>query len=277
MAAPALPPCPRCESFAPRFAGIEACTRCGLGHTLAGTAAADVQDYVNHDHSCGLQRQDYFAGLCRKYVEGLPAGRALDVGCAQGELVRELEGRGWVAHGIDSFRGFAADGKQFFRASLEEFAQEEPYDLVTMVHSLEHMSDPVGALGRVARLLGKGGHLLIIVPHFGGVCSRMMGAGWHWLNPEHHVYHYTIAGLANVLHRGGFTVETVNTYSGYAPSPGQIYLSQRDFYDRGIGSIQPLRSLVFRANTLLRPAWNRVVDWRKDGLELQVLAAPASA
>lgn len=264
--------CPNCPFFKPRFFGIETCVHCGLGRTVQNTQRVEDQDYFSLNQTDRRSRLDYFNELYIKYFQSLCPGRFLDIGCSHGDLVRVLADKGWIAHGIDSYRGFPADGKNFFRASLENYQQAEPYDLITMIHSFEHMPDPVRALEHVAQLLSANGVVLIVVPNFGGLWSRMLGDHWHMLRPDHHVYHYTCAAISHILNRCGFLIIKTKTYSGYAPSPWQIRLAERRFYESGWGAVQPFKSLLFRVNSLIRPFFNAWIDYRKDGAEIHVLA-----
>lgn len=267
-----LPECPDCMSFEEHYADIERCTKCGLGRTVTVTRSSDDQNYLAPDQP-GQPRVKYFQKLFRWYFRHLPPGRALDVGCARGEFVREFARYGWTAHGLDAYHGFPADEQRFFRADLAAFTTSERYDVVTMIHSFEHLADPIGALARVRELVRPAGMLLIVVPNVQGLWSRQVGRRWDMLNPEEHPFHYTPAALRNVLHRGGFSVTTERTYSAYSvPSPWQVALSERQFYERGFGAYQPVRSLVFRVNRWLRPLVNRVVDWRNDGAEIHILS-----
>lgn len=264
--------CPDCDFFERKYADVESCAKCGLARTVALTRPSDAQNYLAPDQP-GQPRVQYFQKLFRWYFRHLPPGRSLDVGCARGEFVREFARHGWTAHGIDAYREFPADEQRFFRADLASFTTTERYDAITMIHSFEHLADPIGALTRVRALLRPTGTLLIVVPNVRGRWSRQTGRQWDMLNPEEHPFHYTPVGLRNVLRRGGFAIREERTYSAYSvPSPWQVFLSESHFYEQGFGAYQPLRSLIFRANRWLRPLVNRVVDWRNDGAEIHTLS-----
>lgn len=262
-----------CPEFRPTYAGIEVCPACGLGRTIAGTAPSDEQNYLDPREVGGAERPDYFRSLFDTYCDKEVPGRALDIGCGRGEWVRLLNARGWTAHGIDAFREFKPDNIHFFRAGLEDYSPDKPYDFITLIHCFEHLADPVTSLEQLAQLLTPGGRLLIVVPNFGGAWSRLLGPNWHMLRPDHHAFHYTPRSLAGLLQNCGYRTVRTSTYSGYAPSIIQLWLDQINFYGQGIGSVQPLRSLIFRTNTLLRPLLNRRLDTLLDGAEIQVLAS----
>ena len=194
------------------------------------------------------------------------------MGCGRGELVELLTKHGWTAHGIDSYHGFEADGKRYFKTSLDQYDPEQQYELISMVHSFEHMSDPLDALNRVGSLLRPDGVVLVVVPNFGGIWSQLLGCRWHMLRPDDEAFHYSPEGLCKVMERCGFRCKHLRTFSGYAPSPWQIQLIESSFYETGAGRFPMLGSLVSRTNLLLQPLLNRVVDLQKRGAEIQLVA-----
>ena len=187
-----------CPEFLPTYAGIEVCPDCGLGRTIAGTAAADEQDYLDPQEVGGADRPEYFRVLFDTYCKDVMPGRALDIGCGRGEWVRLLKTRGWTAHGIDAFHDFKSDNISFFRANLDNYSPDLPYDFITLIHCFEHLADPVASLKRLEGLLKPGGRLLIIVPNFGGAWSRLLAGNWHMLRTDHHVFHYTPKSLTRI-------------------------------------------------------------------------------
>jgi SAM-dependent methyltransferase len=160
-----------------------------------------------------------------------------------------------------------------FRANLDNYSPDLPYDFITLIHCFEHLADPVASLKRLEGLLKPGGRLLIIVPNFGGAWSRLLAGNWHMLRTDHHVFHYTPKSLTRFLQNCGYHVLRTSTCSQYAPSILQLRLERSDFYRRSIGSIRPLRSLISRMNVLLRAPFNRRLDDMLEGAEVQALAS----
>ncbi|MFI6292744.1 class I SAM-dependent methyltransferase [Nonomuraea sp. NPDC050790] len=103
-------------------------------------------------------------------LANVPAGcaRALDVGCGDGLLARELSARSAGVTGLDVSPEMIAAAKaaggrpdyllaDFLTADLPESS----YDFVTSVATIHHM-DFTGALTRMSRLLRPGGRLVVI-------------------------------------------------------------------------------------------------------------------
>lgn len=120
----------------------------------------------------------------------LSAGsRLLDVGAGAGGLVGHAANRGVLAKGLDG------DPQNVNRAedrgldvvcadAFEPDLGDEQFDIVTMIHFIEHFSPPDAArlLKLYAGMLVPGGRLLLMTPNF---------ADWHvashlfWLDPTH--------------------------------------------------------------------------------------------
>lgn len=98
------------------------------------------------------------------YIRGK---RWLDFGCGLGGMLNELAAEAAWAVGLEPSKERAAivsaKGHQVI-TRLDEVA-DGSVDIVTMFHVLEHLTDPVGILNSLRRVLSPGGKLLIEVPH----------------------------------------------------------------------------------------------------------------
>jgi SAM-dependent methyltransferase len=145
-----------------------------------------------------------------------PGARSiLDVGCGQGELLRDLAARfpGAEVAGADVSEQSLADSRRrnpsfdLFQLDLEgpPLEARHPdrigrYDLVVCSEVLEHIADDALAARRLAALLAPGGHLLVTVP--GGKMSRydeVIG----------HQRHYRRGDIQRLLSGAGLSVGEV--------------------------------------------------------------------
>lgn len=263
--------CPDCEFYVVKDDTYAECDRCGTAKTIKSVTANTEQDYVTKSPEDRIRRQKYFRNLRRTRLKDLPKGVMLDVGCADGILLNEMESAGWTVQGIDSYDGMQTVPNRIYRSDLLDFIPDERFDLITLIHSFEHMKEPKKVTNKIRNLLKVEGLVLVIVPNYGGSWSKAAGKEWFMLNPAHHYYHYTIAGMINVFQQQGFDVVSVHTHSSYAPSKLQMRLAEIKFYERGVASIQPLRSLLFRSVSALRLLTNWWTDKQLRGAEIQLL------
>lgn len=93
--------------------------------------------------------------------------RWLDFGCGLGGMLDELASQAAFAAGLEPNQDRAsivtAKGHQVVMG-LDEL-EDDSLDIITMFHVLEHLTDPVGVLTSLRRVLRPGGRLLIEVPH----------------------------------------------------------------------------------------------------------------
>lgn len=107
----------------------------------------------------------------------LPGARALDAGCGAGRLSLMCATRATAVVGVDFSEGAiaiaslcadACDVKNtsFVCEDLTRFSDPEPFDLVTLIGTLEHVPDPVESLRDLNRHLRPGGIAVVSCPNF---------------------------------------------------------------------------------------------------------------
>ena len=140
---------------------------------------------------------------------GFPrGGTVLDVGCGGGATLRAFSERGgWQLFGQELDRRdlpllrAIPSFESLFTCPLSQIPRR--FDLVTMVHSLEHFIHPARALQHLRSKIAAGGRLFVEVPDAG-------------VNPfdclvADHMVHFTAVTLADLAVRAGFAPDCVST------------------------------------------------------------------
>lgn len=154
--------------------------------------------------------------LSRRLTDaGLKEGRILDVGCGGGVFLATFTAGnpGWQACGFEPNQDFAKmvaervgisvqSGKQY-RAGLFTGG----FDVITCIHVLEHIVDPVSFLREMAADLNPGGTVFIEVPEIEDF------VGWpidddRFMSP--HFYYYAPESLQTVVERAGLLVDVIS-------------------------------------------------------------------
>lgn len=164
-------------------------------------------------------RQRAFFGI--SHFELIPTsenpGRALEVGCGSGELLRALMQMGWETEGLE-WDPLAAEnarrntGLPVMVGDLRELKiSSESFQLVVLHHVIEHIDDPVATLGRIAELLAPGGRVVLVYPNPDAFGASLFRVHWaHWDPPRHLVFpaRSALNGVAQLVN---LTLTTVRT------------------------------------------------------------------
>lgn len=260
-------------SFVPYCEQVEICETCGLGRSLSTGRAAELQDYVQHNSADRESKTAHLLWVFKRYLQAAEPGALLDIGCADGTLLDIAAAEGWRATGLDSYQQSNCRHPIVIGRFLQHDFDER-FDVLTMIHSFEHMDDPRATLRKCRSLLNNDGRLLVVVPNFGGWWARVMGQDWQWLNVHDHPYHYTEAALIRLVEQTGFRVEICRTSSRFAPSLLEMALSAKRVFDWPGLRIWPIRSALYRLSSHLGIVCNPIGDFLKQGAELHILARP---
>jgi len=170
---------------------------------------AEGAEQAVFDQSSGeasSRSQRLLTALCREI--DLPAkGRMLDVGCGNGAMLRAFSKAttGWSMAGTelsDKYRRLVEDipgVESLYTCKPEEVPGQ--FDLVSMVHVLEHIPEPAAFLDRLLPKLVPGGLLVVELPY-------------HVANPFEllivdHCTHFAAATATSLLERSGLEVLSV--------------------------------------------------------------------
>jgi len=168
-------------------------------------------------------------GLTADRLEGLravlgdhPVQRLLDVGCGLGFFLRALH-ETWPdaeAQGVELVDQAASraerPGVEVLRRPWEQVdLPAGEFDIVTLIHFLEHQTDPGADIVRAADLLRPNGALVVEVPRLDGWGRRLIGR-WYWPHlPPQHLQVFSTAGLSKLLEDRGLEVGFVRSRKGY--------------------------------------------------------------
>jgi 2-polyprenyl-3-methyl-5-hydroxy-6-metoxy-1,4-benzoquinol methylase len=150
-----------------------------------------------------------------------PGGRLLDVGCGSGLYLHAFQRLGWEACGVEISAPVAEQARQtlglrIFTGVLEEARfPDGHFDVVTLLHVLEHLPDPVGTLREVSRILKPEGIVVLAVPNFRSAGALIFRSYWFPLDVPRHLYHFSAHTLWNLLTKvDGIRPVRVNYFPG---------------------------------------------------------------
>ena len=132
----------------------------------------------NQEYKDGLRKYAYdFDSILRHYMlrtlgPWFRDGKALEMGCYQGEVTEMLARRFpdlTVIEASDELvaaaRARVGGAVRFIHGLFEDVEIEERFDSIVLMHTLEHLDDPVRVLSKVRGWLSAAGRLFVVVPN----------------------------------------------------------------------------------------------------------------
>lgn len=196
------------------------CKRCGLVVHARIPTDAELAEFYAHQY-----RQDYHGETtpsARRVVRAWrngeriyrqladyvkPGDRVFEVGAGIGCNVKVFQEQGCLSSGIEPGEGFWQFSREKLRANiarcdLMQIAPEPRYELVLLVHVIEHLASPTQALTRIRKLLHPGARLYVECPNLAAPFARRSRL-FHFA----HIHNFTPKTLTMLAEKCGYEVE----------------------------------------------------------------------
>ena len=235
------------------------------GRTLVDRALTRLAWSVDGRRNVELQA----SGLERYGIRS-PAALC-DIGCGNGGLLRRMATAGFKVVGVepdaDACRAATSGGMRVVRGSAEDMPAEiaaARFNVVTMMHVLEHALDPIVSVENAAKLLAPGGVFLVETPNNGCLGAGDAGTDWRWLDVPRHVNFFTVRSLAAICERAGLEIVGID-YNGYTRQFGAEWIAEEQEIRRRLAAFadpeatpsSPANGRLRAASLLVRTAFAR--------------------
>lgn len=194
----------------------------------------------------------------KKYKRG---GKALDVGCGNGEFILAMQRHSFDAWGVEinsaakEFTDRRLEGRIIYKDIEECGFSPKSFDIITMFQSLEHIYDLGALFTEINRVLKDDGLLYICVPDSDFFEARLFGPYYYNLEIPRHLYFFTRKSLEALLLKHGFKVTILLKESLYemVSTPASFYHGIWNFLsDRGIRINNAIKSLTYVPLVMIR-------------------------
>lgn len=209
------------------------CLNCGLIYQNPRLSPQEIEEHYPPEYdsfqsedgdyeNLGSRISKFGLSKRRRFVSSLKnGGKLLDVGCATGNFLHEMQSApGWDLFGIEinehaaniAHRKYALN---VFHGVIEEANYPEDFfDVITLWDVLEHLPDPKSTLNEVHRVLKKNGRLVLRVPNGGSWDAKLFRKYWFGLDAPRHYYVFNQQTIRNLLEMSGFQVTLINCSIG---------------------------------------------------------------
>ena len=172
--------------------------------------AGGIEQSVFNDQGSAQTRSRQMLEFVRQRGAFPTQGKVLDIGCGNGSFLAEFSRNfsQWELHGLE-YNSKHLDALQsiprFHKLHSQNLSAISPkqFDLICLIHTLEHIVNPLQFLKDVANLLTDDGVLFIQVPHYPENPFELFTAD--------HASHFTVGSLSHLLTNCGFAVQSVTT------------------------------------------------------------------
>lgn len=167
----------------------------------------------------------------RKFLDlqsylGRAANSYLDVGCSTGRFLRLAAESGVPTEAVAGIEldaalveKLVAEGLQVECARVEDSSllRQRSFDLVTMFHVIEHVSDPRTVIAALAASLSPGGVLAMETPNLDSLDARLFRRRyWGGYHIPRHWHVFTPASITRALEEAGLELVTIRYQTGHS-------------------------------------------------------------
>lgn len=175
--------------------------------------------YANYFEGMKINRRTFYERLKRIEKKFGRKGKLLDIGAALGDCLMEAKKLGWKditglevsKYAVKEAKERGLNVKQGVLNS-NTFSNNE-FDIVLYQDVIEHITDIVGEVKKVKRILKPGGLLYMVTPDIGGWWHKILGSWWYHYKPGEHVTYFSEKTIRKLYEDAGYkNVETRKTY-----------------------------------------------------------------
>lgn len=141
-------------------------------------------------------------------------GNFLDVGCGLGYFLLTMKNLGMNPYGIEPGKiDYELADKynlNIYNENLLDIKFDENFfDVISLNHVFEHVSNPSETMKELSRILKKDGYLIIRIPLADSYAFKFFGRYWGQLDTPRHLFIFTSENLKKYGLKNGFEIENI--------------------------------------------------------------------
>ena len=181
----------------------------------------ESEDYISHTdgkrtlfekmyHLVKKRAINQKIGLIEYWQSG--TGTVLDIGCGTGDFLAEAKKNNWKTVGMEPSSKAKTSAKQKGICLVESYDELEDhyFDVITMWHVLEHVSDLENQIKELKRLVKPTGTIIIAVPNFKSYDASYYGTFWAAYDVPRHLWHFSKTAMEKLFAKQNLKLKKVN-------------------------------------------------------------------
>lgn len=203
---------------------IVKCVNCGFHYTNPRPDNNELGKYYISDHYIShnnanntlfektyqLIRKVAIIGKYNLIAETVKRGSILDIGCGTGDFLNKCKNKKWNTKGIEPSDLARKKAIEIHDLNVEKSTDLKQlsgvFDVITMWHVLEHVTELNTTVGEFKRLLSDSGKIIIAVPNLKSFDAGYYKKFWAGYDLPIHLYHFTKNSITKLFKKHGFNL-----------------------------------------------------------------------
>lgn len=192
---------------------IKQCQSCGTCFIDKRIKSEKLAEIYSEQYYQGKPTQNWINRLAqiKKYKK---QGNLLDFGCGVGDFLKKAS-KDFKAIGLEISKSACAEATRknllVFNVSLKNLKPKQPFDVITMWDSIEHLKNPKSTLRQIKNLLKPGGLLAISTVNIKSLFFNIFKENWRYLIPPEHLFYFSPKSITKLLENLGFEILNFKT------------------------------------------------------------------
>jgi len=145
-------------------------------------------------------------------------GKLLDIGAGSGIMVEAALEVGYDAVGIEPSKWLQQQAKKHnlpvFQGVFPHPEAKGPYEIITLVDVIEHVTNPAELLSLIRNALNNDGIFVLVTPDVSSIAARLLKFKW-WHFRIAHIGYFNKKNLILLLNKSGFDIIKLSRPSWY--------------------------------------------------------------